>query len=350
MLETQARIVDQLLKEVPHRHLVFTIPKLLRKPFFWHREALNDLSGMAWQCVLTFMRETLGVKDAVPAAVQAFETSGEYLEPNPHIHAIAADGLFRVDGTFLPMPKYNEGAATYLLSLWRKAVSEFALEHEFATTDLLSKLLGWQYTGFSVFAECRVDFKRSDEESVKEMRHLAGYIAKPPFALENITWKPGRDTVIYRGAGLHKWHKQNFETFDRTDFMAAVTAHVPNRAQKYLNAYGEYSNKTRGWKAKKGMTAGGEGTMVPTESQRKFKKSWAQLVQQIWEVNPLLCHCGKIMKIVAIVEDKGLAEATLRALGLWEDPVPMGPPIELATDPPPEVKREPWWDDLPADD
>ena len=63
----------------------------------------------------------------------------------------------------------------------------------------------------------------------------------------------------------------------------------------------------------------------------------------------MLCHCGKRMKIVAIVEDKGLGEATLRALRLWEDPVPRGPPIDLAADPPPELEREPSWDDLPAD-
>jgi len=104
MLETQLWIVDHLLKEVPHRHVVFTIPKLLRKPFFWHREALNDLSRLAWQCLSTFMRETLGVEDAVPAAIQAIETSGEYLEPNPHIHVISADGLFRTDGTFARCP------------------------------------------------------------------------------------------------------------------------------------------------------------------------------------------------------------------------------------------------------
>lgn len=33
MLETLIWIVDQILKEVPHRHIVFTIPKLLRRPF-----------------------------------------------------------------------------------------------------------------------------------------------------------------------------------------------------------------------------------------------------------------------------------------------------------------------------
>ena len=351
MLETQLWIVDHLLKEVPHRHVVFTIPKLLRKPFFWHREALNDLSRLAWQCLSTFMRETLGVEDAVPAAVQAIETSGEYLEPNPHIHVIAADGLFRADGTFRVMPKYEEGARIYLLSLWQKAVCEFALKHGFASRELLSKLIGWQHTGFSVFAERRIDFKRSDEASVKEMHHLAGYIAKPPFALENITWKSGADTVIYRGSGLHRWHKKNFETFDRTDFIAAVTAHVPNHRQKYINAYGDYSNKTRGWKAKKGLASSGGESKVPTDIQRKFRQSWAKLIQMVWEVDPLACpKCGKAMKIVAIVEDESLVETTLRQLGLWENLAPRGPPIDLNEEPPSELTREPWWDDVLPDD
>jgi hypothetical protein len=232
-LETQLWIVDHLLKEVPHRHIVFTIPKLLRKPFFWHREALNDLSRLAWHCWSTFVRETLRVDTAVPAAIQAIETSGEYLEPNPHIHVITTDGLFLADGTFCQMPKYNEGARIYLLSLWQKAVCEFALDHEFATREMLSKIMTWHHTGFSVFAERQVDFKRSDVAIVNEMRKLAGYISKPPFALENITWKKGTDTVIYRGSGIHRWHKQNFKTFHRTDFIAAVTTHVPNFRQKY---------------------------------------------------------------------------------------------------------------------
>jgi len=186
---------------------------------------------------------------------------------------------------------------------------------------------------------------------VKEMRHLAGYIAKPPFALENITWKSGAETVIYRGSGLHRWHKQNFETFERMDFIAAVTAHVPNHRQKYLNAYGEYSNKTRGWKAKKGQGGNADVGTSATECQRKFRQSWAKLLQMVWEVNPFSCpKCGKDMKIVAIVQDKGLVEATLKALGLWRDLAPRGLPIDLNPEPPPEVTREPWWDDMPGED
>jgi hypothetical protein len=135
-----------LSEKVPHRHIVFTIPKLLRRPFFHQREALNVLSRIAWDCVKTFMRDALG--EGTPADAQAIETAGEYLEPNPpngkmplgiacawkarmrrsHIHVIAADGLFADDGTFRPLRGLDEGAHHYLLSLWKKAVAASALK------------------------------------------------------------------------------------------------------------------------------------------------------------------------------------------------------------------------------
>lgn len=63
-------------------------------------------------------------------------------------------------------------------------------------------------------------------------------------------------------------------------------------------------------------------------------------------MDPLACpKCGKAMKIVAIVEDKCLVEATLRDLGLWEDPAPRGPPSDLSEEFLPVVEREPWWED-----
>lgn len=349
MLETEIWIVDQILKEVPHRHIVFTIPKLLRRPFFHHREALNDLSRIAWDCVKTFMRDALG--EGTPAAVQAIECAGEYLEPNPHIHVIAADGLFADDGTFRPLRRLDEGAHHYLLSLWKKAVATFALKHEFISPDMMGKVIGWQHTGFSVFAERRVDFKRSNEASVEEMRHLARYIAKPPFALEKIVWKEGSDTVIYKGVRITKWHPQNFETFNVLDFIAAIAGQIPKNRQKLVNYYGAYSNKTRGCVRKRsGGAKAGAGSKA-TESQANFRQTWAMLIQRVWEVDPLECpRCHKPMKIVAIVDDAGLVEATLRRMGKWQELAPRGPPIDLHPPPVQETEREKWWDDMPGKD
>jgi hypothetical protein len=242
MLETEMWIVDHILKEVPHRHFVFTIPKLLRPGFMRNREALTDLSRIAWECTLTFYQEGLSeifpLGEGTPAAAQGIETSGEYLAPNPHVHVLAADGLFSACGKFYQLPRCDEGSRIYLLSLWKKAVSAFAMEKGFITPEMMGKILNWQHTGFSVFAERRVDFKWSDEESVKQMRHLARYIAKPPFALENITWKEGADKVIYRGERVTSYHPQNFETFDVLDFLAAIVGHIPLHRQKYVLYYG----------------------------------------------------------------------------------------------------------------
>jgi hypothetical protein len=75
----------------------------------------------------------------------------------------------------------------------------------------------------------------------------------------------------------------------------------------------------------------------------------AQYRTRFWEVDPLACpKCGKAMKIVAIVQDKGLVEATMKALGLWQDLAPRPPPIDLNSPPVPETEREPWWDDMPG--
>jgi len=73
-----------------------------------------------------------------------------------------------------------------------------------------------------------------------------------------------------------------------------------------------------------------------------------------------VCACGascaahtnglRAVRIVAIVDDTGLVEATLRRMGQWQDPVPRGPPIDLHPPPVPETEREKWWDDMPGED
>jgi hypothetical protein len=71
----------------------------------------------------------------------------------------------------------------------------------------------------------------------------------------------------------------------------------------------------------------------------------------IWEVDPLACpKCGKAMKIVAIVQDKGLVETALKSIGLWQELEPRGPPVDLIADPNSEITREPWWDDWTANE
>jgi hypothetical protein len=58
---------------------------------------------------------------------------------------------------------------------------------------------------------------------------------------------------------------------------------------------------------------------------------WAALIQQVYEVDPLLCpKCGGTMNIISFIErhQSEVIEKTLRDCGLWEDEAARAPPAE----------------------
>jgi hypothetical protein len=54
-------------------------------------------------------------------------------------------------------------------------------------------------------------------------------------------------------------------------------------------------------------------------SSEEFRKSWARLIQKIYEVNPLVCpNCKNEMKIISVIEEEEVIKKILKHLGLWE--------------------------------
>jgi len=97
----QKRVVEfgeylavDVLKEVPHRHWVFSMPKRLRIFFMYDRKLLAKLSKCAWNVLSEYLKQTVDDNDTVPAAVIAVQTFVDFLNFNPHLHIIAADGCF----------------------------------------------------------------------------------------------------------------------------------------------------------------------------------------------------------------------------------------------------------------
>jgi len=72
--------------------------------------------------------------------------------------------------------------------------------------------------------------------------------------------------VLYRG-DFHQGMGRNFQYFSFPDFVAAVTAHIPNARQKYTHYYGWYSNKARGLRAKAAITEGAENAPTANPDQ-----------------------------------------------------------------------------------
>ncbi len=164
----------------------------------------------------------------------------------------------------------------------------------------------------------------------------------------------GKDRIIYRSDAVHPRHQANFRVFDPLDFLAEVSAHLPDAHEKTTLFYGWYSNRTRGYRKRHGLLGEAE-VETPTGEARaplEIRRSWARLLRQVYEVDPLLCAlCGGTMKILVVIERPAVARQILAHLGLPTGPAslraPPDPPEGLAADPAREWSYEPCSDDLP---
>ena len=108
------------------------------------------------------------------------------------------------------------------------------------------------------------------------------------------------------------------KNFDALEWLAAMCSHVPNRGEQMVRYYGYYSNVLRGKRKKEE-----QDDIIPCIIEEdgvspEQRKSWARLIQKIYEVNPLTCpKCQGSMKIIAFIEREDLIKKILKHLGLW---------------------------------
>ncbi|MBW2154266.1 MAG: transposase zinc-binding domain-containing protein, partial [Deltaproteobacteria bacterium] len=69
-------LCEDVLKYVPHRQWVFSIPKRLRIYFMLNRNLLARLSQCAWKVLNLYLKQAVPYEDAKPAAVIAVQTFG----------------------------------------------------------------------------------------------------------------------------------------------------------------------------------------------------------------------------------------------------------------------------------
>lgn len=76
-------VCSNVLKNVPHRHFVFLIPKIIRIYFLYDRTLLKELSRIAWEVLSLYYKNAVNKKDAAPAAICSIQTFGDMLGFNP---------------------------------------------------------------------------------------------------------------------------------------------------------------------------------------------------------------------------------------------------------------------------
>ena len=88
---------------------------------------------------------------------------------------------------------------------------------------------------------------------------------------------------------------------------------------------GYYSNVTRG-RLKKEQDEP-QYHIIEDDTPRSINRSWARLIQKIYEVDPLTCpKCGGEMRIIAFIEDYKIVKKILDYLGIYEFGKKRAPP------------------------
>jgi hypothetical protein len=129
--------------------------------------------------------------------------------------------------------------------------------------------------------------------------------------------------VIYRAGKMVEGINRNFGINTPLDFLAAVTAHIPDRGEHLVRYYGWYSSVQRGKRRMLGLEAG-PATPVRcnddlTPEGKKARRNWARFIKKVYEVDPLVCpKCGGEMRVISFIEEEPVIRKILVHLGLWE--------------------------------
>jgi diadenosine tetraphosphate (Ap4A) HIT family hydrolase/ribosomal protein S27E len=330
---TAALLAEDVLEEVAHAQWVFVIPKMLRPYFLHHRELLGELSRAAWETVLELMRAAVDDETFRPGMVAVVQTAGDMGNFHPHVHALVSRGGWSRDGEWMPVPYVDEHSAELL---FRHKVMRLLQDKGLLSEERTELLLSWRHTGFSVHN--RVYVEPEDQPAVER---LARYIMRPPISLDRMSWD-GEGEVRYRRKRGHESSGAPValvETFDPLEFLARVIMHIPEPRRHLIRFYGWYSNVSRGKRRLREEAAGsacpsGEGHAPSVRGKkdqgpdaRALRRSWAQLIKRIYEVDPLVCpSCGSEMKVIAFIIDHAVVDKILRHLKRTEGERGRGPP------------------------
>ena len=211
---------------------------MLRPLFSRHRVWLGELCRIAARLLDKACRAAL--PDARPAFIEFVQTFGDLVNFPPHVHGLAADGVFRTDGTFLPLPPLPE---TLLEGGFRRAVLDFLVGERAISQEFRERMLGWRYSGFSVHNRVRVA-----AEDAEGRKKLAGTMLRAPMSLEKMNYDAASGSVIYRSK-MHLGLKRNFQVMAGAEWLELLCKHIPDRYEQLVRYCGWYSSRSRGARA-----------------------------------------------------------------------------------------------------
>ena len=269
-----------------HRQIVFTIPKELRKYFFFPFSKRMDILFKAVRDTIysilnsSFKKTKNGVKEYksiikfTPGFFAFLHTFGRDLKWNPHIHILIAEIKLGSNNTYNKWEYFDFNA--------------LSLRFQKILLDLLNKELGKSFNdlkrtlylkykkGFYVYAE-----KKKFKNLKSGIEYVTRYCGRVPISENRIINYDGENvTFSYND---HKDDSYHEITLSAKEFILTLLRHLLPKQYKIIRYYGFYSKK---------HSFHDKMVMLIHETKRKIRKDLLKHEISVWKFsnrNPYNC-------------------------------------------------------------
>lgn len=304
---TQKMINDIL--NIPHRHILFTIPEELRAFFCYDRTLLSKLAKAVNE-VMKYqfhnMHKKIARKFKVPKSspnyftnsdivhyglITVIHTFGRDLKWNPHIHALVSLGGFTKNFSFKKLDYFHVPS---IAGQWKYLVLNIIQNGNYP--NLKIKNLAQKAVSKLYKEDKRLFFNvgSGDVNSPKGIvKYLGRYLARAPIAEYKITYYDNEKVTFFFN-DLADDKKKKYVTMDIDKFVQQILIHLPPKNFKMINRFGFYGRNI---------------TAKLRNIVKKYKKSFSKSVYSFYVkqsidtfgVHPFMCpHCKIMMDIQEI--------------------------------------------------
>jgi len=173
--------------------------------------------------------------------------------------------------------------------------------------ELVERMKTWRHSGFHTYAGEEIP-------DIEDALRVGLYMVRGPAATSRLHADPAREPKVrYLAKGTIPDHGEErvssgHRDYDYLEWIARLTSHIPDRGTQLVHYYGAYSNAHRGVTRRREIFLA-----VPTEDEppdplrpdsawlAARRKSWARLILRVYEDDPVLCSCGKRMRVVGFI-------------------------------------------------
>jgi Putative transposase/Transposase zinc-binding domain len=300
-VDTWVRQVSQMLHEgVIYRHIVLTMPALLRTTFYQQSQALLSPFMRCGRRCLDDVFSRISGRPLTGGYIMVIQTHGRNGQYNPHLHIIATSGGWDrqaqqwVHLDYVPYPLLRKKWQWHLLTMLRQTVKTSAIRRLVDTCD-------------TRYREGFVTNVQKGEVPARYQslaRYLAKYVVSPPISLRRIDRYDGHHvTYHYRS---HKSERVERETVDVYIFIGRMVQHVLPKGFQRVRYDGVQATKTfatlkvliqEALAKVKGLLKGAIKIIAPMTYRERYQQSTGRA--------PLRCpHCHAEMGIWKIWHPK----------------------------------------------